>query len=103
MNLRRVLRAGRRNAGLTLRKLAERAHTSHSTLAAYESGRVVPTIDTLDRIARAAGYDLTIDLTPRIVDLDGSRGRELAEVLDLAAMFPSRHADHLTFPVFGRS
>jgi transcriptional regulator with XRE-family HTH domain len=101
MNLRRVLRRGRDGAGLTLRQLARQAATSHSTLAAYEAGRVSPTVETLDRVARAAGYDLTIELTPRVSDPD--RGRELIEVLELAAMFPARHDASLTFPVFGRT
>ena len=97
-----MLRTARERAGLTLRALAVRAHTSHSTLAAYEAGRVTPSVDTLDRIVRAAGFDLGPDLTRRIGE-DEDRGRELVEVLDLAAAFPSRHAATLTFPVFGRA
>ena len=46
----------RRDAGLTLRELGARAGTSHSTLSAYESGRVDPSTATFDRIVRAAGF-----------------------------------------------
>jgi len=102
MDLRNTLRWGRERSGLSLRQLAARAHTSHSTLAAYEAGRVAPTVDTLDRVARSAGFDLTIELTPRLADLDRQRGRELVEVLELASMFPARHESTLTFPIFGR-
>lgn len=98
--MRLTIRSARLRAGLTLRQLAARAHTSHSTLSAYEAGRVVPTVDTLDRVARAAGYDLTVELTPRVDD--PGRGDELVAVLELAAQFPAQHAAHLTFPVFGR-
>ena len=54
MDAARTLRRARRDAGLSLRALAGRAGTSHATLAAYEAGRAVPRVDTLDRILRAA-------------------------------------------------
>jgi len=97
-----TLRGARRRSGLTLRALAARAGTSHSTLAAYESGRKVPTVDTLDRVVRAAGYELATELTPNVGGIDpAARGKELAEVLELAARFPARHAPTLEFPKFG--
>jgi transcriptional regulator with XRE-family HTH domain len=93
------------DAGLSLRALAERAGTSHATLAAYESGRAVPRVDTLDRILRAAGYATDIDVAPRPDATDAERvakGLELQEALELAAMFPARHARRLQFPRFPR-
>jgi transcriptional regulator with XRE-family HTH domain len=54
-----VLRRARRRSRLTLRELAGRAGTSHATLSAYEAGRKVPTVATLDRIVRAAGSSST--------------------------------------------
>lgn len=95
-----TLRRARARAGLSLRGLAARAGTSHSTLAAYEAGRVVPTVDTLERIVRAAGQVLTARLEP-LVASDAERGRELEEVLWLAEQFPARHAPAMEFPVFG--
>lgn len=98
-----TLRAARRRSGLTLRALAGRAGTSHSTLAAYEAGRKVPTVETLDRVVRAAGFEVAIELTPTIGGSDpAARGEELAEVLELAARFPARHARTLEFPQFGK-
>jgi transcriptional regulator with XRE-family HTH domain len=86
-----------------LRALADRASTSHSTLAAYEAGRKVPSIDTLARVVRAAGFDLGVELTPAVGGPDAkARGRELVEVLELAELFPARHARHLEYPPFGR-
>jgi transcriptional regulator with XRE-family HTH domain len=96
-----TLRRARRRAGLSLRALATRAGTSHSTLAAYEGGRKVPTVDTLDRIVRAAGFDLDLELGHRIGGVDpADRGRELVDALELAARFPARHDPELTFPRF---
>jgi transcriptional regulator with XRE-family HTH domain len=87
-----------------LRTLAALADTSHSTLAAYEADRKVPTVETLDRIVRAAGFELEVDLTPGLGDRDrAARGQELVDVLELAALFPARHSERLEFPRFGRS
>lgn len=99
-----TLRQTRMRSGLTLRALAARADTSHSTLSAYETGRKVPTVETLDRIVRAAGFELGVELTPAVGGADrAARGRELVEVLDLAGRFPARHAAALEFPVFPRA
>lgn len=97
-----ALRAARRRAGLSLRALARRAGTSHSTLAAYESGHKTPGVDTLGRILRAAGFTTNLELTRAVGGADpAARGRELVEVLDLAARFPARHSPTITFPRFG--
>jgi transcriptional regulator with XRE-family HTH domain len=98
-----LLRSARRRAGLGLRELARRAGTSHATLHAYEAGVVEPRVETLQRIATAAGFAIDVTLTPRP---DGgrreARGQELVEVLALAAEFPARHHRRLRAPVFGR-
>jgi transcriptional regulator with XRE-family HTH domain len=97
-----LLRRARRGSGLTLRRLAIRAHTSHATLSAYESGRVDPSLETVQRIVRAAGFDLDYALSPRVGgDSPEDRGQELVEVLELAALFPARHQPELRFPKFG--
>ena len=102
MNAAAALRTARHRAGLSLRELATRAGTSHATLVAYEAGRKVPSVETFDRILRAAGYAPTVELTPNVGGADRrERGRELHEVLDLAAKFPARHSAKLAFPRFG--
>lgn len=106
MNAARVLRETRLQTGLTIRELARRAGTSHSTIAAYEAGRKVPTVQTFDRLLRAAGFAADVTLAPRIDNAGGdrtARGRELIEVLELAEMFPARPSEALTFPRFGAS
>ena len=44
--------------------LARRAHTSRSTLSAYEHGRKSPTLDVAARLVSAAGFDIALE--PRI-------------------------------------
>ena len=85
-------------ANLTLRELATLAETSHSTLAAYEADRVVPSVETCARVVRAAGFDLTAELIGRVND--PHRGDELLAVLDLAGLFPARHRPQMSMPPF---
>jgi transcriptional regulator with XRE-family HTH domain len=95
------MRRARQQRGLTLRQLAARAGTSHSTLAAYESNAKVPRADTMLRVLEAAGWNVEVtsvdDLgwTERV-----ERGEELAAVLELAAQFPTRHDPDLRAPRF---
>lgn len=96
-----VLRGGRARGAWSLRALGRRAETSHATLAAYESGRVAPTTDTLGRVLRAAGFEMEPSFVRVLPELE-SRGQELVDVLDLAEQFPARHAATLRFPLFGQ-
>jgi transcriptional regulator with XRE-family HTH domain len=93
MQSRDLIRRARHRSGLTQRQLAALAHTSHATLAAYETGAKVPRTDTLDRILRAAGYVPEVTLQPRADSSPADReakGRELYAALELASMFPLR-------------
>lgn len=103
MNAAGTLRLVRLRSGLSLRALAERANTSHATLAAYEAGRTIPRVDTLDRILRAAGYaaDITASGRPDATGADReAKGQELLQVLDLASRFPAAHHPVMRFPRF---
>ena len=101
VNAASLLQRARANSGLSLRHLAERAGTSHSTISAYEAGHVNPSMHTVERIIRAAGFGLTIDLVPIVDNAAHNRGNELLQVLELAAQFPVRHSPDLRFPRFG--
>ena len=61
-----LIKVARRDARLSQRALARAAGTSQGAIAAYESGKRSPTLDTLTRIVRAAGRDLRI----MVVDYD---------------------------------
>lgn len=58
MDAAQTLRDARRQAGLTQRELARRAHTQQPTVARIESHAVVPRVDTLDRLLAACGLEL---------------------------------------------
>jgi transcriptional regulator with XRE-family HTH domain len=58
------LTAARRKAGLTQREVAERMGTTQSAVSRVESGRAVPSLEFLDRYARAVGTTLVLELGP---------------------------------------
>ena len=102
MDVASTLREARARSGLGLRALARRAATSHATLRAYEHGAKVPRVDTLDRLLRAAGFELAGDLGAGVPDGgSAARASELVEALELAAAFPAEHEPELRFPRFG--
>lgn len=96
------LRAVRKRSRTSLRELAARAGTSHSTILDYEAGRKAPSVDTFARIVHAGGFHVegTLIADPSIDDQE--RSEELQEVLALAEQFPARHSRKLNCPVFGR-
>jgi transcriptional regulator with XRE-family HTH domain len=59
-----ILQEARRRAKLTQHDLAAAAGTPQSTIAKIERGRRDPTLTTLERLVRAAGFDLRIQLVP---------------------------------------
>lgn len=88
-----VLRAARRDAGLTQRELARATGTAQTAISAYETGRKVPSIPTLERLLAACGASLEVS-RPRLE----RAGRHLSEVLALAEALPYRPAQELRYP-----
>ena len=64
MDVARLLRDARGTAGLSMRGLGERAHTSASTIARIEAGTMDPTVGMLRRLLLATGHDLEFMLRP---------------------------------------
>jgi transcriptional regulator with XRE-family HTH domain len=93
-----TLRRVRKLSALSRRALANRAGTSAATLAAYEAGRVVPSVAVFARIIEAAGLTPTVTLSPAGWD-EEERGRELGALLDLADEFDWADRGELRFPV----
>lgn len=58
--------AARTRAGLTQAELAERMHTTQSTIARLESGRTMPSMRTLARYAEATGSRAVVRLEHRV-------------------------------------
>ena len=56
----------RTDAGLTQTELAERMGTTQSAIARMEGGGVRPTLETLEKLARAIGSDLIVGVAPAI-------------------------------------
>jgi transcriptional regulator with XRE-family HTH domain len=59
-----LIREARKRAGLTQAGLAARLGSHQSVVARWESGRTRPDFETLQRIIRAAGFDLGLSLAP---------------------------------------
>ncbi len=96
-----LLKTARLNGGLSLRELALRASTSHSTIAAYEQARKVPSAVVLLRLINACGLDFRVHKSSRLLFSDPhERGEELVDVLNLAEQFPARHHRKLEYPRF---
>lgn len=63
----RFVREIRERSALTQRDLASAAGTAQSVVGRIEADLTSPTIDSLERLAHAAGFDLRIECTPRRV------------------------------------
>ena len=58
------IRALRAKATITQAALASAAGTSQPTIAAYESGRKSPTLDTVRRLAKSVGLEASVEYYP---------------------------------------
>jgi transcriptional regulator with XRE-family HTH domain len=75
----RALERNRRKAGLSQAAVAARMGTKQPAISRAESGRVMPTIDFIERFARATGRRFELDLPQRRRRVD--RARRVREVL----------------------
>ena len=98
-----LLQEARRRSGLSRRKLAQRGGTSPSTLSAYESGASVPSVSTLERLLRAAGYEAEVALRPTPSGDERERSEKIEVLFAFADTLPRRQRGPLTYPVFGPS
>ena len=62
-----LLRQARTRAGLSQRALAERAGTAQSAIARIERGQTSPTWSTLERLLKAANYEVVAHAEPSVV------------------------------------
>ena len=63
----RLLREARTRSGLSQRALARRAGTAQSVIARIENGQTSPTWSTLERLLKAANYDVVARAEPSVV------------------------------------
>lgn len=100
MDVAQVIREAREKSGLSKRELARRAGTSPAAIVKYELRQSSPTIDTLNRILRVAGWEVEVHLTPVLPELV-QRGEMMADLLSIVDMVDIRPADpYLKFPRF---
>jgi transcriptional regulator with XRE-family HTH domain len=97
-----LLTEARRRGGLSRRELARRGRTSASTLAAYESGTSVPSVATLTRLLRVAGFDAQVSLQPAGGADDAERGAAIEALLAFTDGLPRAKRGSLDYPVFRR-
>lgn len=93
MNTSGLIRAARRDAGLTQAQLARRLGITQAALARLESPRANPTVRTLDRVVRATGRELKLSAVP--VD----RGTDTSLLREALTMSPAERiaaAERLT-------
>ncbi|MBN0989866.1 helix-turn-helix domain-containing protein [Amphritea pacifica] len=57
----------RKAAGLTQEQVAVLMHTKKSNICRLEKGAVAPKVDTLQRYAKACGYELQMSFEPQAV------------------------------------
>ena len=57
-----IVRTARLGVGLTQAQLAERIGTTQSAISRLESGRILPSLATLERVAKACGSALELHL-----------------------------------------
>jgi transcriptional regulator with XRE-family HTH domain len=59
-----LIAEARKRAGITQQELASRLGSHQSVIARWESGRVRPDLETVQRVVRAAGFDLSLSIVP---------------------------------------
>jgi transcriptional regulator with XRE-family HTH domain len=74
MSAGRILRAARRQAGLSQRELSRRSRVPQPTISRIERGMISPTVATLERVLRKCGVDL--ETVPRVGEVDRTLIRE---------------------------
>ena len=78
MALRHLIREARRRAGLTQAELAERAGVPQSTVGRIESGARDPSTALVERLIRAAGFEIRTGLADPDSETDSQFDRTLA-------------------------
>ncbi|MDT4922786.1 MAG: hypothetical protein QOG01_499 [Pseudonocardiales bacterium] len=89
----------RRASGLSQGELARRAGTSRPTLSAYEHGRKSPSLDTVERLAAAAGQELLISPAVQFVSVAGPRGRTVQVPTGLPRLEPNAALAEVELPL----
>jgi transcriptional regulator with XRE-family HTH domain len=96
-----LLQEARRRSGLSRRQLARHGGTSASTLSAYESGTSVPSVATLERLLRAAGFEAEANLRPLPTTDERERAEKIEALFAFVDGLPRQQRGPLRYPAFG--
>jgi transcriptional regulator with XRE-family HTH domain len=91
-----LLASARARAGLAQRELAIRAKTSQSVVARIELGQTIPSIETLDRLLGAAGFELKRTLLAKPV-VDSHMLDDSARILRLSPVERLREVGNVSW------
>jgi transcriptional regulator with XRE-family HTH domain len=83
VNVRKAVLDARTAAKLSQRQLAARAGVPQSTIARIETGKLMPRVDTLDRVLRAADVRVAVEPLP-------GAGVDRSQILDVLRNSPAR-------------
>lgn len=75
-----AVKSARAQAGLTQRQLAKKARTAQSVVARVEAGQTSPSLETLTRLLKAAGFSMVAELE-RIPSVDRSVMDDVPRIL----------------------
>lgn len=89
-----LIRTARASAGMTQRQLAAATGIAAQTLSAYENGARDPGSETLAKVLRAAGRELTS------VPVRSAQSRHVELVMQMADALPKRGDAEMGFPPF---
>ncbi len=96
-----LLREARLRSGFSRRQLAKRGGTSASTLSAYESGASAPSVTTLERLLRAAGFEAEVNLRPASTTDEQELAGKIEALFSFVDALPRRQRGPLRYPAFG--
>jgi transcriptional regulator with XRE-family HTH domain len=93
-----LIRAARRDAGITQVELAARSGVPQPVISAYERGRRQPSVEAVDRLLSALGRRLALVHDGEEPLVPDEAGRRLFEVLGLIDVIPIRRRGALEYP-----
>jgi transcriptional regulator with XRE-family HTH domain len=94
-----LLTRARQDAGLSKAELARRAHTSRTTVSAYEHGAKTPTLTTLERLVGVAGFELVLQPRPTFAVAGEHRGAPVLVPDRLPALAPAEALARIELPL----
>lgn len=94
-----LLRRARLRAGLSQQELAHRSRTSRTAVSAYEHGHKSPSLETLERLLDAAGFQLEVQPRIEFSPAAGPHGAQIWVPNRLPRLSPGAALATVTLPL----